>query len=109
MRRTTGFFLPFNPFQGDIDVLVILNAFLASFYVPDTDWLIRTGTMACCILIALGLSEDDAETIVRKAVARPETSEQDHLCTGMCRGKQAVNLECNKIAIVKLSPTLARW
>jgi protein-tyrosine phosphatase len=36
----------------------------------------RTGTMACCILIALELSEDDAETIVRKAVARPETSEQ---------------------------------
>jgi protein-tyrosine phosphatase len=36
----------------------------------------RTGTMACCILITLGLSEDDAETIVRKAVARPETSEQ---------------------------------
>jgi protein-tyrosine phosphatase len=36
----------------------------------------RTGTTACCILIALGLSEDDAETIVRKAVARPETSEQ---------------------------------
>ena len=36
----------------------------------------RTGTMACCILIALGLSEDDAETIVRKAIARPETSEQ---------------------------------
>jgi protein-tyrosine phosphatase len=36
----------------------------------------RTGTMACCILIALGLSEDDAETIVRKAIARPETHEQ---------------------------------
>jgi protein-tyrosine phosphatase len=36
----------------------------------------RTGTTACCILISLGLSEDDAETIVRKAVARPETSEQ---------------------------------
>ena len=36
----------------------------------------RTGTMACCILIALGLSEDDAETIVRKATARPETVEQ---------------------------------
>ena len=36
----------------------------------------RTGTMACCILIALGLSEDEAETIVRKAIARPETSEQ---------------------------------
>ena len=36
----------------------------------------RTGTMACCILIALGLSEDDAETMVRKAIARPETSEQ---------------------------------
>ena len=36
----------------------------------------RTGTMACCILIAMGLSEDDAETIVRKATARPETHEQ---------------------------------
>ena len=36
----------------------------------------RTGTMACCILIAMGLSEDDAEIAVRKAVARPETHEQ---------------------------------
>jgi len=36
----------------------------------------RTGTMACCILIALGLSEEDAERIVRKAISRPETSEQ---------------------------------
>ena len=36
----------------------------------------RTGTMACCILIALGLSEEDAEIIVRKAIARPETDEQ---------------------------------
>ena len=36
----------------------------------------RTGTMACCILIAMGLSEDDAEAAVRKAVARPETVDQ---------------------------------
>jgi len=36
----------------------------------------RTGTMACCILIALGLPEEDAEGIVRKAISRPETSEQ---------------------------------
>ena len=36
----------------------------------------RTGTMACCILIALGLSEDEAENRVRKAIARPETHEQ---------------------------------
>ena len=36
----------------------------------------RTGTMACCILMALGLSEDEAEDRVRKAIARPETVEQ---------------------------------
>lgn len=36
----------------------------------------RTGTMACCILIALGLPEEDAEETVRKAISRPETGEQ---------------------------------
>jgi len=36
----------------------------------------RTGTMACCILIALGLPEHEAEAAVRKATARPETDEQ---------------------------------
>lgn len=39
----------------------------------------RTGTMACCILIALGLPEEDAERMVREAVSRPETSEQRSL------------------------------
>jgi len=36
----------------------------------------RTGTMAICILMALGLPEDEAETRVHSATARPESHEQ---------------------------------
>jgi len=36
----------------------------------------RTGTLAHCVMIALGLSEDDAKKVVQEAGSRPETEEQ---------------------------------
>jgi protein-tyrosine phosphatase len=39
----------------------------------------RTGTVACCVLLALGVAEDDARALIRKAGSRPETDAQSAL------------------------------
>ncbi len=39
----------------------------------------RTGTVACCILLALGVSEGDAVATVRQAGSRPENAAQTDL------------------------------
>jgi protein-tyrosine phosphatase len=39
----------------------------------------RTGTLAACVLVALGLDEEEALTSVRRAGGRPETTEQRQL------------------------------
>ncbi len=39
----------------------------------------RTGTFACLVLVALGLSQGQAAAAVRQAKARPETPEQEEL------------------------------
>jgi protein-tyrosine phosphatase len=47
----------------------------------------RTGLLACCILIELGLPEDHADAIVRKAYARPETHAQRALVNWFAQEK----------------------
>jgi protein-tyrosine phosphatase len=45
----------------------------------------RTGTLACCVLIAMGVPEPDARQRVTAAQAGPETREQDELVSWFAR------------------------
>ena len=45
----------------------------------------RTGTFACCVLVELGYTENDARAAVRAAGGYPETTEQDDLIKFVAR------------------------
>lgn len=45
----------------------------------------RTGTFAICVLIALGLEQDEAQRRVNRAGSRPETPEQEALVDRIAR------------------------
>lgn len=48
----------------------------------------RTGTVACCILIELGLSQDNAERSVDAAGSHPETTDQKALVDWYAKKKE---------------------